>query len=270
MAEHLDDLHAMLDAADEMLGQGEVEQALILLERLKDQYPESPEVMLLLGDARADWGDLDEALEAYDRATELDPEWALAFAARARCLLELGRMAEAETDVERALCLDKRCAEAYFVKAIGLEFQGRYKHAEDAYKMAARLDPENYFVPIRVSRETFEALVRKAVESLPKPFRERLEGVPLCIEDLPNVNEDTGCHTSPLIMGVFDGCSLTERRESDPWSQLPPRIVLFQRNIERVCATQEDLVTEVELTLLHEIGHYFGLEEEDLERLDLS
>lgn len=270
MAECLDDLEAQLDAADSMLVQGEVEQALILLDRLADQYPESSDVMLLLGDAELDWGDLDAALESYDRAVELDPEWADALAARAHCLIELGRMREAQSDVERALRLDSRCAEAHYVRAVLLEFAGRFRQADDAYRTAVRLDPDHFLVPIRVNRKTFDAAVRKAIARLPRTFKERMEGVEIYVKDLPDVNSGDETQVSPLVMGLFDGYSITERRESDPWSQFPPRICLYQRNIERMCATHDDLVEEIEVTLLHEVGHYFGLEEDDLERIDLA
>ncbi len=270
MADHPDDLQSQLSAADMMLEQGEVGQALILLERLASQYPDSPDVMIMLGDAKYDWGELEAALEAYDRAVELDPEWADALAARARCLVDLGRLAEAGTDVDRALRLDSRCADAHHVRAILLEFAGRYRRADDAYRTASRLDPDLFPMPIRVTRKSFDAAVRKAIGRLPRSFRERMKGVEIYVKDLPDLGRDPGTDISPLVMGVFDGYSLTERRESDPWTQFPPRIVLYQRNIERVCATHEDLVEEIEVTLLHEVGHYFGLEEEDLERIDLA
>lgn len=268
MAECLDDLQAQMDAADAMLAEGEVEQALILLDRLAEQYPESPDVLLLLGDAEFDWGDLEAALESYDKAVELDPEWADAFAARSRCLIELGRMGEAQSDVERALRLDSRCAEAHYTRAILLEFAGRFRQADDAYRTAARLQPDRFVVPIRVTRKTFDAAVRRAIARLPRKFKDRMEGVEVYVKDMPDP-ENSG-EVSPLVMGVFDGYSITERRESDPWSQFPPRICLYQRNIERVCATHDDLVEEIEVTLLHEVGHYFGLEEDDLERVDLA
>lgn len=270
MAECPDDLQAQMEAADAMLSQGEVEQALILLERLADEHPDSPDLMLLLGDAHFDWGDLDAALESYDQALEMDPDWADALAARAHCLLELGRMSEARGDVERALRLDSRCAEAHYARAILLEFAGKYRQADDAYRTAERLDGDHFFTPIRVSRKTFDAAVRKAISHLPASFKARMEGVEIFVKDLPDLENEEQGEVSPLVMGVFDGYSITERRESDPWTQFPPRICLYQKNIERVCATHDDLVEEIEVTLLHEVGHYFGLEEEDLERLDLA
>lgn len=270
MAECCDDLQAQLDTVDAMLAQGEVEQALILLDRLAAHYPDSPDVMLFLGDAEFDWGDLEAALEAYDSAVELDPDWADALAARARCLVEIGRMNEARSDVERALRLDSRCAQAHYVRAILLEFAGRLRHSDAAYRTAARLEPEHFIVPIRVNRKTFDAAVRKAIARLPRKIKERMEGVEVYVKDIPDVTGAAEPRISPLVMGVFDGYSITERRISDPWSQFPPRICLYQRNIERVCSTHEDLVEEIEITLLHEVGHYFGLEEDDLERIDLA
>lgn len=270
MVEIPDDLQAQMETADEMLAQGEIEQALILLDRLSEQFPDSPDVWLLRGDAQFEWGDLDAALDSYDRALELEPDWADALAARAHCLVELGRMAEAQTDVERALRLDSRCAEAHYARAILLEFAGRFRQADDAYRTAERLDPDRFFAPIRVTRKTFDIAVRKAIARLPQRFKDRMGDVEIYVKDLPDIESARETEISPLVMGVFDGYSITERRDSDPWTQFPPRIYLYQKNIERVCATHDDLVEEIEVTLLHEVGHYFGLEEEDLDRLDLA
>ncbi len=109
---------------------------------------------------------------------------------------------------------------------------------------------------IRLSRRRFERLVAKALSGLPEEFQSRLENVVVLIED--ETPEDM-----PGTLGLYEGVPLTERT-SDGIS-LPDRITLFKGPIERVCRTEEEVEGEVRLTVLHEVGHFFGLEEEQLE-----
>jgi len=270
MAEFRGDLQSMLDAADAMIHTGEVEQVFVLLDRLIVEYPDSPDVSLMLGDAEFDFGNLEASLDSYDRAVEQDPLWPEAFASRARCLVELGRLDEAHNDVLRSLEADPRCVQAHYIRAILLELNEKDSEADDAYRTASNLMPDVYSIPFRVSRRSFDRSVRTAIKRLPARFRDRMRDVDIYVDDMPTRNEDTGPLRSPLVMGEFEGYPITERRVTDPETQIPPKIHLFQKNIERVCASQEDLVREIEITLLHEIGHFFGLDEGDLKRIDLQ
>jgi predicted Zn-dependent protease with MMP-like domain/soluble cytochrome b562 len=272
MAEFVQDLQAMLDTVDELLQAGELDQAWLILDQLETQYPDAPEVPLVMGDAAMDDQDLEYALELYDRASELDPDWTSPFSARAECLLEMGRVEEARTDVERALKLDAQNAQAHWVRAVVHELDGKDRLAQDGYRRAASLAPDVYHVPTRLTRRAFDLAVRKAIDHLPADFRKRMEdeGVEIFVKDLPDPEEHPESGLGPLILGAFDGHSLTERRESDPWTQIPPRICLYQMNIERIARSRDELVKEIEVTIVHEVGHYFGLEDDDLERLDLA
>ena len=109
---------------------------------------------------------------------------------------------------------------------------------------------------IRLSHRRFERLVAKALSGLPEEFRSRLENVAVLIEDEPP--EDM-----PDTLGLYEGVPLTER--SLDGITLPDRITLFKRPIERACRTEEEIETEVRLTVLHEVGHFFGLEEAQME-----
>ncbi len=109
---------------------------------------------------------------------------------------------------------------------------------------------------LRLSHRRFERLVAKALAGLPDEFRSRLENVVGFIEDEPP--EDM-----PGTLGLYEGVPLTERTSNDV--SLPDRITLFKGPIERACRTEEEIESEVRLTVLHEVGHFFGLEEEQLE-----
>jgi predicted Zn-dependent protease with MMP-like domain len=111
---------------------------------------------------------------------------------------------------------------------------------------------------LHLSREEFDKLVEQAAAQLPRVFRERLANVVIMVEDVPPLHLRRG---DPL-MGIFHGVPMTEK--STFQTALPDRIVIYQKNIEGTCRTEKQLRREIRLTLLHELGHYFGLEEEEL------
>lgn len=108
----------------------------------------------------------------------------------------------------------------------------------------------------RSSRQRFERLVIRALAAIPEEFRLRLENVAVVIEDEPPSD-------MPDTMGLYEGVPLVERSLAD--MTLPDRITLFRGPIERACRTEEELEAEVRATVLHEVGHFFGLEEAQLE-----
>jgi len=112
-----------------------------------------------------------------------------------------------------------------------------------------------------LSRQRFEYLVKKALVTLPKDFQSFLENVAVLIEDEPPDD-------MPDTMGLYEGVPLVERSLDSV--SLPDRITLYKRPIERACHTHAEIKAEVRLTVLHEIGHFFGLEEEQLEQLELE
>jgi predicted Zn-dependent protease with MMP-like domain len=107
-----------------------------------------------------------------------------------------------------------------------------------------------------LSRKRFERLVRRALAALPEEFQSRLENVVVLIEDEPP--EDM-----PGTLGLYEGVPLIERSLDS--ITLPDRITLFRRPIELACRTEEEIESEVRLTVLHEVGHFFGLEEAQME-----
>ena len=109
---------------------------------------------------------------------------------------------------------------------------------------------------VRLSRRRFERLVAKALASLPEEFQSGLENVVVLIEDEPP--EDM-----PDTLGLYEGVPLIERTLDD--TSLPDRITLFKGSIERACRAEDEIEGEVRITVLHEVGHFFGLEEEQLE-----
>lgn len=110
-----------------------------------------------------------------------------------------------------------------------------------------------------LSHQMFERLVEKALATLPKEFQSYLENVAVVIEDEPPDD-------MPDVMGLYEGAPLVERSIDD--TILPDCITLYKGAIERACRTHAEIEAEVRITVLHEIGHFFGLEEGQLEHLE--
>lgn len=112
-----------------------------------------------------------------------------------------------------------------------------------------------------MDRSKFEELVAQALHDLPATFRDKLINVAVIVEDLP----PRELQSEGLLLGLFHGVPRTEK--SVFFSSPPDRIFLYQRNIEAICTTESDVCRQVRATLLHEVGHYFGLSEDELRRL---
>jgi predicted Zn-dependent protease with MMP-like domain len=120
------------------------------------------------------------------------------------------------------------------------------------------------------TRKQFETLAQKALEALPVKFRQLMTNVSIVVEDYPSRDDarEAGIPRAELL-GLFHGVTHAEKDLFfDFPSSLPDRIVLYQKNIEALCSSENELVDEIRVTLLHEVGHYFGLSEEELEQYE--
>ena len=120
----------------------------------------------------------------------------------------------------------------------------------------------------RVSKAEFEGLVERALAELPARFAEFLEEVPVEIMDKPDARQVRQYQFSDpkRIMGLYDGVPLTERSVEHSGVR-PPVIYIFRETIERFATSEADLIQQVRTTVLHEIGHHFGMSEDDLDEL---
>lgn len=121
-----------------------------------------------------------------------------------------------------------------------------------------------------VSPERFEALVSKALDRLPAEFEEHLENVSVVIEETPDPDLLTSMGIDPgdpedVLFGLYEGVPLTERLHDDVL--LPDHIRIFRRPLLDWAESEDEVVEEVRVTVLHEIGHFFGLDEERLDEL---
>ncbi len=121
-------------------------------------------------------------------------------------------------------------------------------------------------MPCRITRAEFQSQAEAALKTLPANFKKRLKNISIVIEDYPSRADAASVGVSRhQLLGLFSGGGYPQKDLVSVLASLPDRVVLYQKNIERHCATKEELREEIRNTLLHEIGHYFGMSEEELE-----
>jgi predicted Zn-dependent protease with MMP-like domain len=119
-----------------------------------------------------------------------------------------------------------------------------------------------------MERAAFEQLVRAALESLPKEFKKKLENIDVVVEDYPSpeLMAKLGLRSPVQILGLYQGVPL-KRRGPYYGNVLPDRIIIFQGPIERYYWTDAEVTEAVRRVVLHEVGHYFGLDDKRLREL---
>jgi predicted Zn-dependent protease with MMP-like domain len=117
-----------------------------------------------------------------------------------------------------------------------------------------------------VSKERFGELVQRALEEVPPEFKSYLEEISIEVRDRPTRENLRGVDRGGILLGLYHGRPRTERHSSEDMV-LPDAIFIFQKNIEAVCNSEQELVDQVRTTVLHEIGHHFGMSEKDLDEL---
>jgi predicted Zn-dependent protease with MMP-like domain len=281
----IDEAERLLGEAEDALDAGEAELA---LERSLEGEQEArgagppadallPDLLLTRAAALNQLGRNREALAVADALLRGSPRDDAAMLERAFALWELLRVEEAVAQAR--LLLEGRGrkdestqAWAHHLLGLAAERQGDAAEAGRRFARARDLAPEDFPSPPRLAAEDFDRVVEQALAALPPPVRDWLSNVAIAVEDLPADDDLRGDDPplSPSILGVFRGAPLGEKASMDPWSHFPSSIVLYQRNLERFAASREELVEEIGVTLLHEVGHFLGLDEEELRERGLE
>ncbi|MCA8950400.1 MAG: metallopeptidase family protein, partial [Planctomycetes bacterium] len=214
-----------------------------------------------------------EAERHFRAVLEIDPD-----CPASRCWLALAlflqwRFEEAEAAVEAALELSDVPADAHVVQGALRERRGDFEGAEASFAAAHERSPDKHPLPVRLDRKEFDREVRKAANRLPRQFRQALDRVPVVVCDVPDAELVDGGdrdELAPDMLGLFEGTPLPETGEADEADWKPNRIFLFQRNLERVAYDRDDLIEQIRITLWHELGHYLGFEEDEMDDLGLA
>ena len=110
-----------------------------------------------------------------------------------------------------------------------------------------------------MDRERFETLVAEALDSVPLELLDLVDNCVVLVEDEPPPDD-------PDLLGLYDGIALTERY-GDPMMELPDRIFIFRNNLLDMCESPEEVEDEVRITVVHEVAHHFGIDDDRLHDL---
>lgn len=231
--EDLDELESILAELELCLTDGDIDGARAALEAAEELAGhDDPDVRYARALVAQDAGDLESAVSELKLALESDPDFADAHYTLGLLMEELG---------------DKPTAVHHFLRTRALDTRLDKDRAADETDAIERIE--------RAARET--------IEGLPEEFGERLRNVPVLLEPRPSRSlVETGF--DPRAYGLFEGPE--HGRDDVP---APTRIVLFTANL-LANFSPDELEDQVETTVLHEVGHYFGLDEDDMVRLGLE
>jgi predicted Zn-dependent protease with MMP-like domain/Flp pilus assembly protein TadD len=261
----------LLNRADPQPGTEDLEAALDLARRgsrlaAGSGNPIAGELALLEGQALSGLGDAKGALQRFAAARRALPGDPDVQVEHALALFELCRFEDADAELDEALRMSPGDAWAHHAKGRVALRLGRGAEAQECLARAHELAPEDFPEPISMSPEAFDEAVEEALGRLPEGIRRYLSNVAITVEDLPSEEELLSADPplSPSILGIFRGAPLPEKQSPDPWSRFPSSITLYQRNLEAFARDEEELVAEIGVTLVHEVGHFLGLDEEEL------
>lgn len=255
----------LLEDAQAYLEEGELEEALAVVEQAIEREPEEPDGYLLASEILLRMDDPGSAAEAAREALELAPDDRSAVALLGAALFESCDFHNARATLDPLLGEPDEFAEAAFLSAVIAEREGRLSEARALYEQAAARD-EMYRTTAPLGRDEFDAIVDAALEKVPADIRGALDNVSIQIEEFPADDElrSVTPPLSPLILGLFRGTPRGEASVFDPGEGGPDVVVLYQRCLELASHSRDELEEEIAITLVHEIGHYLGLSEEDL------
>jgi predicted Zn-dependent protease with MMP-like domain len=254
-------LEDILERLEELYGKGETAEAEKELRRARRLHPE--DLVLLEWEATfaSDQGRYPEALKWLEKVLSTEPDRPFARREKALALLGLGRFEEALSLLEEIGPDNAGDARYHFDRGLCLDRLGRLEDADQAFRKAARLDPETFPAPPRLTADEFDGLVRGAVEEVPPALKPYLENVMVEVMDYPR--------TPPLeagldlgLLGLYSGVPRTERTQE--LRDHLDRIFIFKRNLELEFPTRKELAEEIRKTVIHEIAHHFGLGEAEM------
>ena len=124
---------------------------------------------------------------------------------------------------------------------------------------------------MKVSDKEFDRIVKRAIGRIPEELRRHIDNVLISVRKRPSEEmlEEMEVPPGEELLGFFSGVPIVDQSVTDP-PLYSDTIFIFQEPLERMCETVEELEEEIELTVVHEIAHYFGISEERLEELGYS
>jgi len=266
----------LLWRAEIKAGQGDLKGALKEASRALDKVEDEEDFLSALALKASLELELERPEEAAETLSSLPPpdvtlpDPALAIELSS-LLLEVGDAEGARARLEVALRDDPEATEGWYLLGAAAEALGEDDLRTKAWLETRRLDQEEDAASPAKTREGLddEALEKVAEEllgELPPELRAKLGEVPVVVAELPAA-DDVRTGLDPRTLGLFEGTPLAEREGG---AVTATRIVIFRANVARVASDAETATAEIRATLLHEVGHFLGLDEDALEKLGLA
>jgi predicted Zn-dependent protease with MMP-like domain len=116
-------------------------------------------------------------------------------------------------------------------------------------------------------RRAFEKMVQEALDTIPRELKDQLENVAFMVEDEPSSLPEEWEEAEKNLLGLYHGIS---RKDRGFWygNALPDRILIYRKPLERISRNLQELRENIRQTVIHEVGHYFGFDEEELRALE--
>jgi predicted Zn-dependent protease with MMP-like domain/Flp pilus assembly protein TadD len=224
------------------------------------------DLVFLEGAALNQLGCSEEALERLAAAEGAEPGRVDVLLETGFALYELCRFDQAREVLARAEALDPDEPWTHHYLGLLAELRGEAEEARRRFARARKLAPAEFPKPIALTQEAFDAAVEDALAAIPESVRRYLSNVAITVEDLPGTDDLLASDPplSPAILGLFRGAPFGQKASMDPWSHFPSAIVLYQKNLERFARSRAELIEQIGITLIHEVGHFLGLDEEEL------
>lgn len=263
----------LLDLVEEHLESGDLESAAQVARLALDKAPHHVLPHYIWGEVCRAAGDDVQAEASFRSALALDPKHPAVRSALGVVCFDTLRLEEARRHLSEALRADPWFPEASFYRAMLRERRADWAGAGRDYHRAHHSDPERWPIPVPLDDATVEGIVESVILTLHPSIQSYLSNVAIVLEEVPATEVCLQFHP-PMppgeILGLFTGTPLTERSLDNPWSHLPPQILLFRCNLQRLADNREALLEELRITVFHEVGHFLGLSEQDLEDRDLD
>lgn len=243
------------------------EQALELIETWGEESESHTysDFIVLKGDIYWGTGDYEEAFRNYYYVTLNDPERLDARVACGVALYHLCRFHASREVLEKCSLEDPENPEVWYYLALLALRDDERATAMIFFENANELNEERYHMPVEITEEEIREIVHHQIETIPGEIRSVLQNVPIILETRPPLELlfSESPPMDPTLLGLFDGLPLPEMT-SENVVPTPTRILLFTENIWVAASDRETLEEELWVTLKHEIGHFLGLNEEEL------
>ncbi len=233
------------------------------LARRRRNAPLAADLAVLEAQALNDLGRSDEALERVDAALRIAPGRGDALHEKGVALFDLSRFADAKSAFQKALGIQPDDAYTHQMLGLTLE-QLADPTADDELHRAIALAPTELSMPVLIDKPEFQKEVDQVIAGLTAERRAHVQQIKVEVADLPDATDLKAVSPPfpPTILGLYRG---PVGRAPAPGDE-PPSIVLYRKNLARAVKTRTELTEQIRDTLLHEIGHLEGLDEDDLRR----